>query len=249
MQRHGLYWPANAHTMVPLLRAADGGSLVTGSGGDEVFNSLIRKRKMSAREMAKLLSAKRFLFYQALRALPLPLRRRYWARRTFRLRWLQPKALREIRRRYVEKHRQVRWDLRSLLTNLDNSRYLELTRAIFPTLARDAGAELHEPFLEPRFFQAVIRSAPAEGFTSRNHALAAMFEDLLPPETVKRDTKAVFTEVFSSRETLAFAEAWDGTGLDRSLIHPEVLRNEWLKPKSDLRSLTPLQAAWLAQAR
>ncbi len=76
-----------------------------------------------------------------------------------------------------------------------------------------------------------------------------MFEDLLPPETVKRDTKAVFTEVFSSRETLAFAEAWDGTGLDRSLIHPEVLRNEWLKPKSDLRSLTPLQAAWLAQAR
>jgi asparagine synthase (glutamine-hydrolysing) len=244
--RHGLYWPSNAHTMVPLLRAARGGSLLTGSGGDEVFNSLIRKRRLTPRELAAALPLRRFVLYQSLLSLPPPLRRRLWARRAVRLRWLRPAALREIRRRYANKHSESTWDLKRLLTRLDNSRYLELTRGIFPALARDAGAELHEPFLDPRFFRAVLEAAPREGYSSRNHALAAFFEDLLPSETVNRETKAVFTEVFSSGETRAFAEVWDGSGLDPALVDPEKLRLEWLKPKSDLRSLTPLQAAWLA---
>ena len=37
LRRHGLLWPPAHHTILPLLRLASGGSLVTGDGGDEVF--------------------------------------------------------------------------------------------------------------------------------------------------------------------------------------------------------------------
>ena len=37
LDRHALYYPANAHSMVPIARLAAGGTFLTGIGGDEVL--------------------------------------------------------------------------------------------------------------------------------------------------------------------------------------------------------------------
>ena len=47
LERHGLLWPFNAHFHVPLLEAAEGGALLTGIGGDELF----RERPLGARRV------------------------------------------------------------------------------------------------------------------------------------------------------------------------------------------------------
>src|SRR5688572_19203566 len=37
--RHGLLWPSHIHSIVPLLRLARGGAMLTGFGGDEMLGS------------------------------------------------------------------------------------------------------------------------------------------------------------------------------------------------------------------
>src|SRR5262249_39115635 len=37
LRRHGLLWPSNAYFHAPLFEAADGGTVMTGVGGDEAF--------------------------------------------------------------------------------------------------------------------------------------------------------------------------------------------------------------------
>jgi hypothetical protein len=44
----------------------------------------------------------------------------------------------------------------------------------------------------------------------------------------------------------AFASSWDGRGLDEALVDPVRLREEWLAPRPNARSITSLHQAWLA---
>ena len=246
LQRHGLYWPPNAHAMVPLLRAAADGALITGNGGDEVFTSLVQARKMSVGQTFRALPLRRALVAVPASFLPAPVRIRLLYRRSLRLRWLRPTARREVMRRFVAKPVQEIPGQGHALERLNDSRYLELSRSIFGALARDAGVRLCEPFEDVRFFKAVLAELPRDGFSSRNAGLEAFFGDFLPKAVAQRTTKAHFTEVFWGPDSQDFATRWDGTGLDHSLIDADKLRREWSKPRSDFRSLTPLQAAWLA---
>jgi asparagine synthase (glutamine-hydrolysing) len=126
-------------------------------------------------------------------------------------------------------------------------RNLEVASAITAALARDAGVNLVEPFFDPSFVRAVCEDAPPQGYGTRSAPMKRYFGDLLPPRVTERSTKAVFTEVFVGARTRGFAEEWDGTGLDPELVDVEALRRVWLSKVPDLRSLLPLQAAWLAR--
>ena len=244
--RHGLFWPANSHAKARLLRAAGAATLVTGTGGDEVFNSLVRGRKMSLRQMARSLPPRRALMTGLVSLLPVRWRIGVQYQKGLRFPWLRPAARREVRRLFREAFLQHRRNPRHYLETLDNSRYLELLRGIAGALARDAGVRQFEPFLDSRFFKAALSAMPDEGFPSRNAALMSFFGDVLPPVMAERTTKAVFTESFWGPESRAFATQWDGTGLDPSLVDPDRLRDHWVGPRPDLRSATALQAAWLA---
>jgi asparagine synthase (glutamine-hydrolysing) len=113
-------------------------------------------------------------------------------------------------------------------------------------MAHDAEVSLVQPFFDPGFLRAMGESAPRRGFVSRAAALELHFGDVLPPRVVERTTKAVFDELHGGRASQAFVQAWDGRGVNPAWVDVEALRREWLSPRPDYRSLTPLNAAWLA---
>jgi asparagine synthase (glutamine-hydrolysing) len=246
LRRHGPYWPPNAQTLVPMLRAAAGGSLVTGNGGDETFSTW-PDRRVSLIRRGRLRPARADLRLVAMSFLPPGLRALVRRRRhPFTLPWLTPEASREVGILFAQEgtQRYPTW-LRGLEILLE-SRYLELALSIFEALAADHDVAMVQPFLDMRYAKAVVAASPREGYLSRTEAMEAHFGDLLPPEVLGRSTKASFTETLWGPATRGFAESWDGTGLDEALVDVDALRAEWARPKPDMRALSPLQSAWLA---
>lgn len=249
LRRHGLFWPPNAHAMVPLLRAAQGGSLVTGNGGDELFTPRGSRRVVPIRT-GRLRPARgevKHVVLSVLSVMPRAVRELAWrARRPVRLPWLGPEGSRQLARavaaRWAEQSRSWAEAVEATIRH----RNLRVAQAAFHTFARDADCALVEPLLDRRFVVAVGGNAPRRGYESRAAALEAHFGDLLPRATITRSTKASFTEVFWGPASRAFAARWDGAGLDAGLVDAQALRREWSKPTPDFRSVTALQAAWLA---
>ena len=246
LRRHGLYWPPNAHTLALLMREATRGALVTGNGGDEVMFAWQMRRIM---EIRSLRSRPRLgeIEHVALSVAPRWLRRLAWrARNPLRLHWLSVAGGRQlawaVAGRWAEHPAAWGDQVRYVL----GSRSLRLASTAFGAFARDCDVRLVEPFLDPRFALAVVAAMPSEGPASRAAALEACFGDLLPRESTRRSTKAAFTEVFWGPESRRFADAWDGSGVDGRLVYADALRAEWAKTPPDMRSMTALQAAWLA---
>jgi asparagine synthase (glutamine-hydrolysing) len=246
--RHGLFWPPNAYTMRRMFEAAGSGSLVTGTGGDEAFGGIVQPRIMTTAEVIRLHSLPMAVTVLLVDALPFAWRMRVQNYKSLRFPWLTRSARREVQRRYVRHAVERRDSGRPPLEILDGSRYLELLRGIVSALTRDAGVDLVEPFLDPRFFQAIQSEAPEEGVPNRNAGLVRFFGDLLPAAILERRSKARFTESFWGPDSREFARTWDGSGLDSSLAEPDAIRGHWLRPRPDMRSATAIQAAWLSSA-
>lgn len=243
--RHGLFWPPVAHRISPLLEVARGDVLLLGTGGDEMFSPWKPhpiRRRLGVRGQPPFRASRRAAF----NLLPKQLRTRVRLRRSKAWPWLRPAARREVERRYRNflGKRSPTWE--AAIGRLPESRNFELTQAIFGSMARDAGVVLAQPFFEPRFIRAIGESAPRRGFDSRASAMALHFGDVLPSRMLERTTKAAFDELHGGRWTRGFAESWDGCGLDPDLVDADLLRDEWLSPRPAYRSLTALNAAWLA---
>lgn len=247
LRRHGLFWPPVAHRITPLLEAARGHVLVLGTGGDEMFSPwtlhpALRRFDVRVRPARK--AVKRAAF----NLLPRGVRVRIRLRRRSGYRWLRPAARREVDRRYRSalRRRSTRWA--DAIRLIPETRNFELTQAIFSAMARDARVSLVQPFFDARFIRAIGESAPRRGFPSRAAAMELHFGDVLPPGSAERTTKAVFDELHAGPCSRAFARGWDGGDLDPALVDAEMLRAEWLKPRPQYRSLTALNAAWLASS-
>jgi asparagine synthase (glutamine-hydrolysing) len=247
LARVGHYWPSGAHVVMPLLEAAAGGSLLTGVGGDELFSPW-EHRRLALLRAGRLRPGGDDLRRLALALSPPPVRRALWRRRApVQIPWLTPAGNRGLAAAYadhVDRFLRRSW-ARSAEDYLD-SRYLEVMQGSLAALAATADVALVEPFMDPAMVRAVVSRAPREGFASREEALGAHFGDLVPAETLGRSTKAVFTEVFWGPASRAFAEEWDGTGLDPALVDVAALRAQWRAPRPDFRSVSALHAAWMA---
>ena len=73
-----------------------------------------------------------------------------------------------------------------------------------------------------------------------------LFGDVLPPAIRHRSDKAAFFAPFVNRHSREFISAWDGTGVDETLVDVGVLRASWAADRVDARSYALLQSAWLA---
>ena len=79
----------------------------------------------------------------------------------------------------------------------------------------------------------------------RRAIMELLVGDLLPAEVITRTSKASFTPSLWNGESREFAHQWDGTGLDESLVRPDIVRREWLGSDPTVHSLSLLQQAWL----
>jgi asparagine synthetase B (glutamine-hydrolysing) len=244
LRRHGVLFPANGHSLVPLLPHAAGGSVLLGLGGDELFNNhrwtnlneaLSRRRRPEPRDLARLAAA----------SLPGRLRGTLLARKRRReRRWLRPPAARLVRvleRRAADE--PLRFD--RAVEKSARSRVLAVALESLGRLGRSGGVEVEAPLLDPRFVAALARAGGARGWGDRSATMRAVAGGLLPDELLDRRDKALFNATFFGEATRRFAEEWSGQGVDTSLVDPDALRQTWLEPDPDFRSALLLQLAWL----
>jgi asparagine synthase (glutamine-hydrolysing) len=70
---------------------------------------------------------------------------------------------------------------------------------------------------------------------------------LLPDEVLVRRSKASFDGAFWHEDSRRLAAEWHGDGVDAELVNPAALAAEWRRERPDPRTLTLLQAVWLAR--
>ena len=241
LRRHGVLVPFNAHFHIPLLRAASGGSLLTGIGGDEIFGGRARAAGVVARTTKP---EPRDLLRVGLAVSPQPLRGMVLRRRDrTTLPWLTARGNRELSVAWARfaASEPLRWG--AYLRWCSRLRYLRLGMRALNLLAADEGAVVGHPFMDGRFLGALSASG---GAADRQTAMTELFGELLPPAVLTRETKASFDRAFFARHSREFAAGWDGTGADERYVDVARLRSDWESPRPVPQSFLQLQAAWLA---
>ncbi|MGH8930830.1 MAG: asparagine synthase-related protein [Egibacteraceae bacterium] len=246
LDRHGLLFPPNAYAHLPLLESARGGSLLTGIGGDQMFGS-------SGSRVARLLAGRvrpvpRDLPRLILAASPRGIRARVaYRRQADALPWLLPKAAAEASWELAawEASWPQRWD-----RGLDawwRSRDFQAGVRALETLAAPVDVRVRNPFMAPSVIAAFAKAGGAAGFEDRTTVMTRFFADLLPSSVLARGSKAAFDEAIWGPRTREFIRAWDGMGIDSSLVDVAALRRTWASNPPDGRTLSLLQSAWLSQ--
>jgi asparagine synthase (glutamine-hydrolysing) len=252
LRRHGLVWPFNLHFHLPIVEAAEGGSVVTGFGGDELGEScnVVRAERMIVRRRV---GRPRDLAAIAYRLGP---RAPRWPREYLRaggqiddmgISWLTPRGQRRLRSAFASDSLLVAgWD-RIVRNNFWRSRFFQVCKANFQLMADPHQVEMVHPFVEPPVLQALARSGGFAGPRDRRQILELLGAGaLLPPDLLRREHKALFDAPLWTGTARAFARDWSGRGLDEDLIDPEAARRAWLRDPAPPLATTMLQAAWLA---
>lgn len=242
-----LLLPANAHSMVPLLRATGGRPLITGLGGDELFEPqqwsslhelFARRRAPNGRDLLRLPAA----------ALPRSIRGCVRPRDHAlldSLHWLTPRARTRVRHALGRLEEPIRWS--AAIRHTAALRDVTVGLATAHRVAAAESGRLLAPFLTDKFVGAFARSGGWTGSGSRTATMRVLGSGLLPDSVLSRKSKASFNRVFFGPQSRAFAAAWRGGGVDPEIVDREALRQEWLSPSPDFRTALLLQRAWLAE--
>lgn len=244
LRRHGLLYPALVHSMLPMLKLAGGGTLVTGEGGDEVLGP---GRGWPLRQLASRSCPFRRLLRPAVTSLAPVTLRRVLLRRVLASRplaWLQPEARSEALRSMVDDALRQPLFARSAVPLIIRQRGWQLGVASLGRLGASVQTRVLHPLMSEQFVAAVGASAPQLGFSSRTEAMEKLFGDLLPDPVVQRADKAEFTSAVFHRHSRRFAEAWDGSGIDETVVDVAALRREWASERPSALTNLLLQSAW-----
>lgn len=254
LRRYGIAFPAPLFVVADSIAAAAGGSHMSGEGGDEVLglrrSGWARLVVESPRSAAHRLRNKRQRRTLVKELAPRPLRQRLYERDQLRsmpgLEWLRPEVgarlARQMGRSFgsepLDYGEGLAWELaqRVPVVYQHNQRIVAAGHDV-----------LHvDPLLDRGFVEALVRAGGRLGFASRAATMDYVAGDLLPEKLLHRPDKAVFNTAYFTSVARRFVERWDGTGLDTSLVYPDVLRREWSKEVPAANSYMLLQAAWLA---
>jgi hypothetical protein len=244
----GPMWPPLIHTWPPIFELAKGGAILTGEGGDELFDpyrgTIVRWLLSHPRGIRN---------PEALRLVVQAMAPRM--ARELRVRsepgdlvpaWLPPHEARNYR------HDQVRWKAEEPLGWLPavaraiGDRSHRVGHHNLAVLASDYGAELLSPLLDPAFVLGCAHQAGRWGFPGRTAAMRALFGSDLPDTVLSRRDKVYTNSVILASATRAFADQWSGRGLDTTLIDTDVIRACWRQEDVPLSSALALQTAWYA---
>lgn len=248
LQRHGLMYPCNSHFMAPILNAGPGGSLVTGTGGDELMSPQLWGRLAAVLYRSDPPRPSDVLRIGAAVSPPFIRRQIVKLKEDLTLPWLRKDVETLVCRRAMAwlAAQPIRFD-RTLLEWLWPSRYVQLGRHSLELIAQDHDVRIHHPLSDPRVVLAVATARGPVGYRTRSEAMADLFGELLPEKTVSRTSKASFGSVIFGPYSHQFLERWSGNGLPEDLVDPERLRESWTDSTIDIRTLLLLQSAWLAE--
>jgi asparagine synthase (glutamine-hydrolysing) len=250
LRRHGLLWPFNTHMHIPIYAAAAGGSVITGFGGDELGRS--SEYNWAAQALAHTRPLKPADALTVGFALSPPLvRRSVMRRRTAKtlaeLTWLRTDARRELAREIARVDAAVPVSWAKVLTDFwPRQRYVSRVTQSMGVAASPWDVQVRHPFADSRVLAAFASLGGFGGLGSRGNLLNAVFGDLLPQKVLFRHSKATFSNVLITEHTREFLKNWTGAGVDTSLVDPEALAAHWRSDAIDMRSVTQLQKAWLA---
>ena len=243
--RHGPLWPPNMHSIALILKAAQARTLITGIDGDGLLGhrrwaaaaaALQRPWRPAARDVARV----------ALAVAPVSLqRRRELAGEPGRLPWLRPSTEAAIIRAAAtdEVSEPLRW--RRRVAWWARRRYVALFAGGAHTIGRAVGVEVVNPLLDDRFLAAVSRAGGRLGYTSRTHAMRALFSPVLPDSSLARSSKALFTDAFWGPATRRVAGELNDAAFPRDLVDPSGVRRECGRAAPDANVALLLQTAWL----
>ncbi len=248
--RHGVIWSPILYSLEPLIRAASGGSLVTGEGGDEIFGARRSSAVANLRRhpLSCVRGSRALLESLGPRILRHELRREQLAREPG-IPWLRPAAYAEVVDRLVEDIVSEPLDWRKSLWFHLRQRRVTAATANARFLCRAADVRYEEPFLQPSLVRALTGTAGPLGFPDRTHALLRLFPELLPDAVYRRTTKTAFNTALFSSYSREFVARWDGSGVDPELVDPQRLAEEWRRPVVHAMASGLLQSAWLASRR
>lgn len=239
-------FPAGLGNTILLAQHASGGSLVTGNAGDEVLGghraSVLRT---VLRRRGRGLSAADWRHAVACAA-PGPVRLRLGRCEVNDAPWLQPvlrsAALAETMRN--EAARPLRWD-RSVWAALA-PRAVMIGNQTRTCITRGYDCTLVEPLGCPDFVASYAAFGGRWGGITRTAGTRFLAAGLLPDAIIGRRQKAYFNASRFGRISRDFARAWDGRGVDASLVDPVALRAAWLGDVPPASTAMLLQQAWLA---
>jgi hypothetical protein len=246
LERHGPFWPANAHFIGLLLQRAAGGTLMTGEGGDDMF-AWWRWQRAADLLAGRARRRPRDLLTVSAALAPPAVRRRI-ARRSLgdrpRLPWLTPRGQAMYARQLAgSADAPRRWD--RVLAWMSGRRSMTVTADTLAVLAEDAGARILSPLLAPAFLGALAAHGGRHGLGDRTATLRGLFAALLPDEVLTRQDKATFGPAFFGPASRSFARDWDGGGIDAALVDAGALRRTWLAERVHWQSSDLIHRCWL----
>lgn len=249
LQAFGLVWPFNTHLHGVMCRDAAGGTLLTGFGGDEIAMSATTRwaaRALSNRRTLtprKVVSIAHYGSPRPIRyLLDLPANRP--DRQQFP--WLTRKGYLLATHAGAADSSTIPMGWGKVLREwIPRSRYFEMVKQSMGDLGSLHDVRVHHPFIEPSVLQAFAHHSPFTGPSGRRAIMELLVGHLLPPEVITRTSKASFTPSLWNGESREFARSWDRTGLDETVVHPEIVRAQWLVPEPTVHSISLLHQAWL----
>jgi Asparagine synthase len=242
--RHGVLWPPNLHSVVPVIEQASGGSVLTGYGGDHILarwpsrplaDALAGRSRATRREPRSLLLA----------VAPRPVRYAWRRHQEPVSPWLTERAQRASADASAGIRVRAPWAWPAWLDWRLRRRGLTLARAHLVLLAAAGGVRIDHPLLDPGFVGALARQGGPLGMGDRARIASAIAGDDLPRAVSTRRTKATFDGAFWNEHSRRFVEGWDGSGVDPDLVRADVLNHQWRSSPGGAGTAMLLQGAWL----
>jgi asparagine synthase (glutamine-hydrolysing) len=240
----GPVFPAALGNTILLARLAAGGSLVTGNFGDEVLGGhRAAVLRAAARRRGAGMGA---TDWRQVAACATPGRLRPLLYQVDPTPWLRPgpRAALVAETKRVEAGRPLRWD-RSVDWALA-SRAVAVGNRTRGRVAYGHDCRLVEPLGDPAFVAAIAAFGGPWGRLTRGMATRLLAGGLLPDALCGRKDKASFNTSRFGPVARAFAQDWDGRGVDVDLVDPVALRAAWLATSPPAATAMLLQQAWLS---
>ena len=227
LTRYGQVHPPDRHLHLPIVELARGGALLTGVGGTPILAGWRRRPASLRARLSRLRGGLR-------RRPPDPLP------------WLRPEAARQARRAFAAEQRAEPHPLAARIAWHLRRRDLTMSRVGLAAIAADHDVLAVTPLLDERFAAALAARHGRLRSPSRQELLAAIADAELPPVIITPRRKATLDEVFLRAATRELVRAWDGSGVDDSLVDVAALRREWSRWRFDSRTAALVQQVWLA---